>query len=74
MEDPEGGYLSLLAEAYKDNKILYETFADELQGLGLDAVDFITAFNEPVTKGGKDVLALPEAPEKSGPDTPDPVG
>lgn len=81
MEDPEGGYITLLAEAYKDNKILFESFKDELQDMGIDAVSFINAWNDSSrannsskVKEVKDVLALPEASEKSGPDTADPVG
>lgn len=75
MQDPEGGYLTLLAEAYKDNQILYETFADELGMMGIDPVNFIQAWNEPETeKGGTDVLALPKASKESGLDSADPVG
>lgn len=74
-DDVQGAYIELLTQAYGDNEILFETFRDELRELGLDAVSFITAWNEPLEeKGGKDVLALPEASKESGLDSPDPVG
>lgn len=74
-DDVQGAYIELLTEAYGDNEILFETFRDELRELGLDAVSFINAWNEPLKgKGGKDVLALPEASKESGLDSTDPVG
>jgi len=68
MAEPESGYITLLAEAYKDNQILFETFKDELKELGIDDLSFINSWNDSSNANAKevmDVLALPETPEKS---------
>ena len=68
MPDPEGGFITLLAEAYKDNQILFETFKDELTEIGINALEFINAWNNPANNDAKevmDVLTLPETSEKS---------